>query len=166
MSEIAGTIAFALLAVTVSVGALIVVLGRDMLRVMLGLAAFLVGVAGMFLYFSMGLLAIVQVFVYIGGVLVLFLFAIMLLRRGETGRPLLESRHDIGSIFVAGGMFALIVLVFSGSWPDMSVTGPGPGLEVVADALLGPMLPHFEAAGVLLLAALIAVLAVVGGKER
>jgi NADH:ubiquinone oxidoreductase subunit 6 (subunit J) len=35
----------------------------------------------------------------------------------------------------------------------------------VADALLGPMLPQFEAAGVLLLAALIAVLAVVGGKD-
>ena len=166
MSEFAGTLAFAILAATVTVGAVVVVLGRDLLRVMLGLAAFLVGVAGMFLYFSMGLLAIVQVFVYIGGVLVLFLFAIMLIRRGEAGRPAMESRHDIGSLFVAAGMFALIVLVFRGAWPDMSVTGPGPGMEAVADALLGPMLPHFEAAGVLLLAALVAVLAVVGGRDR
>jgi NADH-quinone oxidoreductase subunit J len=165
VSEIAGTLAFGVLAVVIAVSALVVVLGRDMLRMAMGLAAFLIGVAGMFLYFSMGLLAIVQVFVYVGGVLVLLLFAIMLLQRGEGGRPLVESRHDVGSLFVAGGMFALIVLVFWRAWPDMSVTGPGPGLEAVADALLGPMLPQFEAAGVLLLAALIAVLAVVGGKD-
>ena len=145
--------------------AIVVVLGTDMLRMVMGLAAFLIGVAGMFLYFSMGLLAVVQVFVYVGGVLVLLLFAIMLLQRGESGRPLVESRHDIGSLFVAVGMFALIMLVFSRAWPDMSVTGPGPGLDAVATALLGPMLPQFEAAGVLLLAALVAVLAVVGGKD-
>ena len=70
---------------------------RDMLRMGLGLGAFLIAVAGMYLYFSMPFLAVAQVFVYVGGVLVLILFAIMLLHTRETGAadPRIQARHRL-----------------------------------------------------------------------
>ena len=44
----------------------------------LGLGAFLLAVAGFFAYYGFGFLALAELFVYVGGVLVLVLFAIML----------------------------------------------------------------------------------------
>jgi NADH-quinone oxidoreductase subunit J len=160
------TITFLLLAAVMLVGGVATVFVRDTLRLGLGLGAFLIGVAGMYLYFAMPFLAVAQLFLYVGGVLVLVLFAIMLLQTTETGEPTLESRHDVGSMFVAGGVFALIVLAFWRNAPDMADTAEPGGLEALGDVLLGTMLPHFEAAGVLLLAALIAVLAAMGGDRR
>lgn len=166
MSWDLSTIIFIALGAVMLAGGVAVVFARDTLRMGLGLGAFLIAVAGMYLYFAMPFLAVAQLFVYVGGVLVLILFAVMLLQTTETGEPTLESRHDVGSVFVAGGVFALIVLAFWRTTPDMTeAVSPG-GLEALGDVLLGSMLPHFEAAGVLLLAALIAVLAVTGGDRR
>jgi NADH:ubiquinone oxidoreductase subunit 6 (subunit J) len=162
----ASLVTFAILGAAMLAGAIVVVFVRDVMRMGLGLGTFLVGAAGMYLYFGLGFLAVAQVFLYVGGVLVLVLFAVMLLQRREDGRIGLESRHDIGSMFVAGGVFALIVLAFWRLRPDLSTSVEPAGVEALADALLGPLLPHFEAAGVLLLAALIAVLAVTGGERR
>jgi len=147
-------------------GGFVTVFSRDILKMGLGLGTFLIGVAGMYLYFATPFLAIAQVFVYVGGVLVLILFGVMLLHRGEGGRPTLETKHDIGSLFVAVGLSTLVILAFWQTSPDISVTRDATGVDALADVLLGPMLPHFEAAGVLLLAALIAVLAVSGGDEE
>jgi NADH:ubiquinone oxidoreductase subunit 6 (subunit J) len=162
----ASLVTFAILGAAMLAGAIVVVFVKDVMRMGLGLGTFLIGAAGMYLYFGLGFLAIAQVFLYVGGVLVLILFAVMLLQRQEDGSPALESRHDIGSLFVAGGVFALILLAFWRLGPDLSVPAEPARVEALADVLLGPLLPHFEAAGVLLLAALIAVLAVTGGERR
>ncbi len=120
MSWDLSTIIFIVLGAVMLAGGVAVVFARDTLRMGLGLGAFLVAVAGMYLYFAMPFLAVAQLFVYVGGVLVLILFAVMLLQTTETGEPKLESRHDVGSVFVAGGVFALIVLAFWRTTPDMS----------------------------------------------
>jgi NADH-quinone oxidoreductase subunit J len=160
------TVTFVLLSTIMLAGGVGVVFVRGPLRLGLSLGAFLIAVAGIYLYFAMPFLAVAQLFVYVGGVLVLVLFAVMLLRRSETGEPVLESRHDVGSMFVAGGVFTLVVLAFWRTAPSLADTAAPGGLEAVGDVLLDTMLPHFEAAGVLLLAALIAVLAVTGGDRR
>ena len=65
-------------------GALAVVLSREVMRMALGLGGFLLALAGLFAYFGFGFLALAELFVYVGGVLILILFAIMLVHR--TGR--------------------------------------------------------------------------------
>lgn len=153
---------FWVLALTAVVGAAVVVFAREMMRMALGLGAFLVAAAGLFLYYGAGFLAAAQVFVYVGGVLVLLLFAMMLLRRSVDGIPRLSTRHDVVS--------ALLCIMFGGAagWlllRDATTevfVGTSPGL---AESLLGPMLPHFELLGVLLLAALVAVVAIMGGER-
>ncbi|MHB1340339.1 MAG: NADH-quinone oxidoreductase subunit J [Coriobacteriia bacterium] len=146
-------------------GALVVAFTTDVMRLVLGLGTFLLGVAGLFLYFGLAFLAAAQVFVYVGGVLVLVVFAVMVVHRGAGGKPVLEVKHDIGSAAVALGVSAMIVMSLRGVSGDMW-PAPGTPSTGLAAELLGPKVLAFELAGALLLVALVAVLAIRGGEER
>ena len=138
---------------------------RDVTRLVLSLGAFLLGVAFAFLVLGDPLLAIAQVFVYVGGVLVLVLFALMVVRRGDGERPRVESRKDVGAAVIAAGVFVLLAGTVAPALSDPASTTVHP--DEVGEILLGSGLVAFELAGVLLLAALLAVLVVVkGGGER
>lgn len=151
-----------LLAAIVLAGALSVLMAREMMRLILGLGLFLVGVAGLYAQLGFGLLAVAQLFVYIGGVLVLFLFAIMSMGRDDESRGL-ERPFDIGAASVAAGVAILLVLALRIA-PPQAASVPA-SVEATAGELLGALLPHFEVVGVLLLAALVAALAIVQGGE-
>ncbi len=64
----------ALLALLAIVGGLTVVLTRDVMRLILGLGLMLLSVAGLFGVLGAPFLTVAEIFVYVGGVLVLFLF--------------------------------------------------------------------------------------------
>ncbi len=153
------------LALLTVVGAAIVLLAREMMRLLLGLGAFLIGIAGLYAWYGFGLLAVAEVFVYVGGVLVLFLLAITAMGRDAESRDI-KRRFDLGAAVVSAGLGGALLLALRGLAPG---TAPAIGLTVerTADALLGPLLPQFEIAGVVLLAALAAALAILsGGDER
>ncbi len=155
------------LAAAAVAGAVVVVFARDMIRVLAGLGMFLFAVAGYFVLYRMTFLAAAQVFVYIGGVLVMMIFAIMAIRRDAGGRPSLKSRFDASAVVIAVGLFALLNWSLGPSAPSLDVlTAVDDPVGDLAETLLGPMLVHFEMLGVLLLTALVAVLAVVGGRRR
>lgn len=156
---------FAILAGVAAGGALITVFTRNVTRMVIGLAAFLLALAGFFVYWGASLLGMVQLFVYVGGVLVLFVFAIMLVHRGHGGSPRLETRHDVAALAVAGGVFFMVVTALEGVVPDGIGGGVVSDTGAVAAVFLGPMLTHFEMAGVLLLAVLVAVVVIVGGRD-
>jgi NADH:ubiquinone oxidoreductase subunit 6 (subunit J) len=155
----------AMAAVTVA-GAVGVLAARETMRLVVGLGTFLLGMAGLYLYYAMPLLAASQVFLYVGGVLVLFLFAIMALRR-----PDLAGDRRGGSVMpvaVCAGLFAVMVAAL---WEMGGAAGFAPvataGSEVTGDLLLSGLLPQFEILGVLLLAGLAVALAITdGGGER
>lgn len=166
MSGIVSQMLFWLLAAIALTGAMFVVLERDVMRMALGLGAFLLAIAGFFAYYGFGFLALAELFVYVGGVLVLILFAIMLVHRGPAGAPTLESRLDplyiIASLTVSAMLFLMLRPAFALSGSTASAGGPAE----LATLLLGPMLPQFEAVGALLLVALVAVVFVMGGERR
>lgn len=158
------TVAFALAAALMVGGALGVALTKDVMRLVIGLGAFLLGVAGMFLYYGHAFLATAQVFVYVGGVLVLMIFAIMVVHRAN-GRPVLEARHDIGAAAIAAGVSGMLFMTLResvGGWLPQSGT---PGAPIAVE-LLGRSIVVFELAGGLLLIALVAVLVIVGAGDR
>ncbi len=158
-------IAFWLLSAISIAGAATAVFTRDVMRLTLGLGVFLLSVAGWFLYFGHAFVAIAQVFVYVGGVLVLILFAIMFLHRSEQGLPELTSRHALDSAVVAVGVAVLVITSLREYVTGQLPTVGGADAEIGV-SLLGAYLPHFEAAGVLLLAALVAAVVIVGGEKR
>jgi NADH:ubiquinone oxidoreductase subunit 6 (subunit J) len=156
-------VAFGLLGAVTVAGALAVLFARETMRLIMGLGAFLLGIAGLYLYYAMPLLAAAQVFLYVGGVLVLFIFAIMALRRGPDGRTQLTHRFDIGAATVSVGLFVLIVGSLTDLASSVSETPVAAGsVAAVGDLLMGPLLAQFELAGGLLLIALVAAIAIAG----
>ena len=138
---------------------------RDVTRLVISLGVFLLGVAAAFLVMGSPLAAVSQVFVYVGGVLVLVLFALMVVRRSDGEKPTVSTRHDIGAAVIALGVFVLLVAVMAPVATDPLPVVVDPG--AVGAALLGQGLVAFELAGVLLLAALLAVLVIVkAGDDR
>ena len=157
---------FWLLSAVALAGAVAVLLVRDVMRMALGLGAFLLAMAGFFAYYAFGFLALAELFVYVGGVLVLFLFAIMLVHRGPNGAPVLENRVD--PLFVTASA-ALSLMLFMMLRPIAGFLGGAQNAgspSQLAGVLLGDMLPQFEAVGVLLLAALVGVVVVMAGDRR
>lgn len=155
----------ALAALTV-VGAVGVLASRETMRLILSLGTFLLGVAGLYLFYAMPLLATAQLFLYVGGVLVLFLFAITALRREGEGAELPRT-FDLVAASIAISLFAIM----SASLLELGRTASvGPvaasGTEEVAELLLGSLLPQFEIVGMVLLVALVAALAIAGRGDE
>jgi NADH-quinone oxidoreductase subunit J len=156
---------FWLLTAVAVAGALAVLFAREVMRMALGLGAFMMALAGFFAYYGFGFLALAELFIYVGGVLVLILFAIMLVHRGEGGLPTLENRLDplvITASAVVAIMLFILLKPVAGVLGKAQASG---GPSVLSAVLLGPMLPQFEALGALLLAALVAVVLVMAGDR-
>ncbi len=158
-------LAFALAALLMLGGAAVVALSKDLMRLVVGLGVFLLGVAGLFLYYGHAFLATAQVFVYVGGVLVLVVFAVMVVHRANGGRPVITSRHDIGAAAVAFGVSGMLILSLRDSVGDWLPVAGASGSSI-AEELLGGHIVAFELLGVLLLVALVAVLVIVGSGDR
>jgi NADH-quinone oxidoreductase subunit J len=154
---------WAALAVVTVAGAAGVISTREIMRLVIALGTFLLGVAGLFAYYALPFLAVAQVFVYVGGVLVLFLFAIMAHKPDEEGRRVLTARFDVGVAVTCAGLFVLLVVTLQPLAALVSLTPVvASGPEAVAGVLLGAQLPLFELLGALLLAALVAGVAIAG----
>ena len=136
----------------------------------------LLSTAGIFLQLRAEFLFIAQIILYVGGIMVLFIFVIMLVRL-DVPLPQIRSRLQKGAaVFVALAVFteAAIVLLLA-----RKVPGPGQGLigplpaaadklppntEELAKSLFTAYLLPFEIASVLLLVAMVG--AVVMAKKR
>ena len=166
MSALTGTAIFWLLSAVALVGALSVVFVRDVMRMALGLGAFLMAVAGFFAYYGFGFLALAELFVYVGGVLVLVLFAIMLVQRAGGGAPRLESRIDLLAVVSCLVVTVALIAMLQPLTASFSAVSLGGMTDGLARTLLGRLLPQFEAVGLLLLVSLVAVIAIVGGDRE
>jgi len=148
---------------TILLGAGFVVISRNPIHAALSLVATLFGVAVLFVEQQAHFLAAVQVIVYAGAIVVLFLFVIMLLgvdRDEDIARDPLIGQRPLA--LVAGGIVLFEVLVLAGAqWASgaRSVTGPLSGetsnVEKLARAIFTRYLLPFEATSVLLVIAVI-----------
>ncbi len=154
----------ALLLVASVLSALAIATVKDMLRLVIAFGAFLVTVAALFAYFGQTFLAVAEVFVYVGGILVLFVFAVMLLRRSERGRPLAQVQHDVGAAAVGVGVSAMIVLSLKDTVPA-TIGPPAKPAGDLARELLGARLVAFELLGALLLIAVLVVVLVTMSED-
>jgi NADH-quinone oxidoreductase subunit J len=150
---------FALFAI---VGALGVVLARSVFHSALFLVVSLASVAGVFVILGADFLGVVQILVYVGAIMVLIIFGIMLTPHEVT----MPSIGGPGQVF-AGAAIALIVLggtvaVAVGSrWPRSSGAPIDvPTTETIGLGLLGTYALPFEVASILLLVAMIGAIVV------
>ena len=157
---------FALLATLTLGGAGGVAFSRNIVYSAFSLLACFVGVVGLFAFMSADFLAIVQLMVYVGGILVLILFAVMLTNKiteVQRSNPLTNLPMGITILVLTIG--TLFAAIFGHNWAVHGTTPEyAPTASVIGEAFLGPFLLPFEVAGLLLLAALVAAV-VVARKE-
>lgn len=136
--------------------ALLVVVGRDIIRSGLWLVLSFAGLAGIYVLLGSPLLAATQVLVYVGAISVLILFAIMI-TQSKSGPGTLVFHRQWWA-----GLIAAVVIVVLLLTAVMLTEFPLAGAEIIpADArdialyLFDEYLFAFEVVGVLLLAAVI-----------
>jgi NADH-quinone oxidoreductase subunit J len=158
-------IAFWVLAAVSVVAALIVVSLRNAFRAALALILCFSAVAGIYITLSADFLAIVQVLIYVGGISVLILLAIMLTRDMPGGSP--ANRLRLPAFLVAAVLLALMVFsVTNTTFPVSTAIPVTPTANALGQTMLssdGFLLP-MEIAGVLILAAILG--AVVMAREK
>ena len=136
--------------------ALLVVLGRDIIRSGLWLVLSFAGLAGIYGLLGNPFMAVTQVLVYMGAIAVLILFAILITqsKRGPS-KLVFHSQWWAGAIaaIVLVGLMLLTILLTE--WPKAvaEITAADP--TGIALTLFGDYLFAFEVMGVLLLAAVI-----------
>jgi NADH-quinone oxidoreductase subunit J len=144
--------AFATVAV---MGAAGVAFSRNIVYAAFSLLMSLFGVAALFAWISADYLAITQLIVYVGGTLVLFLFAVMLtshIREVKTSNPI---TNFIPGFVVATGLAGLLLYVAVQTPWKATEAAPKVTTYAVGDALLSQYLLPFEVLSVMILAALV-----------
>jgi NADH-quinone oxidoreductase subunit J len=150
---------FLLFAAASVITALTMILVRNPVHSALALMACFLQVSAIFVLLEAPLLAVIQLFVYVGAIMVLFLFVIMMI----------DVREAVLQRFLPGGNLpALVLLVLLGAemlvlvlWSDrFSVTEPiamhtSGEVRQLSTTLFADYLLPFEAASVILLAALV-----------
>ncbi len=136
--------------------ALLVVLGRDIIRSGLFMVVAFAALAGLFALMGATLVAAAQVLVYLGAISVLILFAIML-TQSKSGPVRLVFHHQAWAAALAaiGVGVLLIVSVLFTSWPNAVAEPIVQGAREVATILFEDYVLAFEVISVLLLAAVI-----------
>lgn len=137
------------------VSGFIVVQSQKLIYSALGLLFTFVGVAGLYVFMMADFIAAVQVVIYIGGILVLLIFGIMLTHR-ITDIRISHSRIQRGvgglaALFILGG---LIHMLLTTPWYLKDVPEPDSTVDGIGRLLMIDYLLPFEVASVLLLAAL------------
>jgi NADH-quinone oxidoreductase subunit J len=152
--NIAMNVGFGIIAAIMVFAALSVVTTRNVVHGALWLVVVLGGVAAQYLLAGAEFVAISQVLVYIGAVMVLFLFGIMLTRaKIGADTDLNNSSWGLG-IPVALLMLGVLVWAVIDAFGDTVITDRGPTATVeISDAFLGPYLLPFLAISFVLLAA-------------
>jgi NAD(P)H-quinone oxidoreductase subunit 6 len=155
---------YVLAAVTVA-GAAGTALSRNILYSAFGLLMALLGAGALYVLLSADFVAVTQLLIYIGGVLVLILFAVMLTSRITEVNVSNSSFGLFGGflLFVAGAPVLLAVAVIT-PWNVVTPAALAPTTQAIGDAFLTRWLLPFEVASLVLLSTLIGAV-VIARKE-
>ena len=154
---------FIVLAVVTVITAILVIVQRNPVASAIYLIITFFCLAGIYLLLQAPFIAVIQVLVYAGAIMVLFLFVIMLLNLEKEKKPILRHRLSktlgvlLGIVLLAqiGILFQSVLLGgMPGKFPPEKVAALG-NTEVIARLLFTDFLLPFEITSVLLLVAII-----------
>src|SRR5680860_722588 len=155
-------------------GALGVITRKNIVHALILLIFTFLNVAAIFILTEAFFLAVLQVLVYAGAIMVLFTFVIMFLNLREFAE--MEQLHPTqkwAALILAPIMLAEFVYVFvsasfssvGGDWTPEAIASAGGNVKAMGITLFNDMLLPFEVAGLMLLAAMVGAI-VLGRKEE
>jgi NADH-quinone oxidoreductase subunit J len=155
---------FGLLALAMVVAALFVVRSRNLVRAVLWLALVLLLTATLYAILGAPFLAGVQVLTYVGGVVTLMIFGVMVTGRHQGAVAEVDSADRVRGLLVALAFFALVAGAILRTEFPPTLPPPPPTTAELARSLLTEYVLAFEVASLLLLAAVVG--AVVMARRR
>jgi NADH-quinone oxidoreductase subunit J len=154
----------------VLVSGFVAAFARNIVQAAYSLFFTLLGVAGYYVLLGSDFLAITQVIIYVGGILVLLMFGILL-----TNRPLERAHKDAWRLYLvaslAGAALLFVMLfpvVMHAPWHQVAgtLTAPNPDLRPMGRQLFAEYLLPFELSGMTLLLCLIGAAYLVRRREH
>lgn len=146
---------FEVLAALSALGILFV---KNVFHAALLLIVCLLALAGIFVIYNAEFIAVTQILIYAGGVLVLIIFGVMLTTR-MSGKPLIvRNQYVLGASFLSLFLATLLIMLFSEQNFYHSSTTEAPAhnsINQVGISLMSDYVLAFEVSGILLLAALL-----------
>jgi len=157
---VAQNIGFGIIALVMIVGAVSVVTNRNIVHAALSLMVVMAGAAAQYVLLAAEFVAWVQVLIYIGAIVILFLFGIMLTRAPMRPEGSMDNNQRfaaaIVSVFLFGVVTALFVDAYHGTKiklsDDLVLIGSS---GHIASSIFRDYLVPFEVVSMLLLAALV-----------
>ena len=157
---------FYIMAATVIAGGLGVVLIRSTVYAALFLIMSLLGVAGLYILLSVEFLALVQVLIYGGAVMVLVIFALVLTRVKDIAeaRPF-GAQAPLAAVAAIALLATFIAMFTQTEWPRDNDTLTVVPFTSIGDALFGRWAVPFEIASGVLLVALMGAIVIAMQEE-
>jgi len=152
-------------------GAVSTVASKNPIRSAMGLLLMILSIAGLFLALHAQFLAAIQLIVYAGAIVVLFLFVIMLL--GPAAQSPSDARGRIprylgAGLFGGAGLTAMWLVVKGAPKAEMmkdTVPSDFGGIDAFGRVLFNQALVPFELSSALLMVAVVGAIAVARGKQ-
>jgi NADH-quinone oxidoreductase subunit J len=158
---------FYLLAGLVLGSAAMVVFSRNIIYSAYALLGTFLGVAGLYIYLAADFIAVIQIMIYVGGILTLILFAVMMTNRID---QVSISNQSI-SLWAALPVGAVLATVLGycarrTPWVTLKLPPANPSTDKIGDAFLGDYLLPFEIASIVLVVALVGAVVVARHQVR
>ncbi|MFB3737524.1 MAG: NADH-quinone oxidoreductase subunit J [Candidatus Velamenicoccus archaeovorus] len=159
--------AFVVLALVGSVSAIRMVTARNVVHAALYLVVTLAMVGGVYLVLSAEFVAWVQILIYVGAIVILFLFGLML-TKAPIGREALDNQQRGFALLISLGVLAGLVFLIQDAfaWNDPKIVPLHGTTAAVGESLFRRYVLPFEAVSFLLLAALIGAVVLSRRDER
>ena len=152
-----GEILFLGLISVIAISAIWVVVSPNLVHSAVSLLFTLFGIAGLYVFLYADFMAATQVVIYVGGILVLIIFGVMLTNKID--KPVIESvsSNKIIGVLISSFIFTMLsVVIIQTKWPINENSLPGPStVELIGKLILGKYLLPFEVVSILLLASLV-----------
>ena len=147
---------FWIVALVTVASAATVVFSKNLIYSALALLFTLSGVAGLYVFLWADFIAVTQILIYVGGILVLIIFGIMLTHRITNVRLSHSSiQQGVGGTIVLVIFLGLTSMILKAPWYRATAVEPQETVRQIGRLLMIDYLLPFEVASVLLLAALI-----------
>ena len=156
METLAPQIIFWVFAVLMLGSAVFVVHGKNLVRSAFALLATFFSVAVFYAMLGADFLAGAQLLIYVGGILTLILFGVMLTNRIYNLNLQTSTFQVVPGALVSLAVFVLLSTVIMGTpWSQTSIVDDGPTTATIGRSLMTEYVLPFEVASVLLLVALL-----------
>ena len=166
---------FFVLSTLAIVGALMVIFRSNPVGSAFSLVTVFFAFAGLYALMGAHLIAALQILVYTGAIMVLFVFVIMLLNQDEPVQDLKESSllfKGVSGFGILGLLSILIHTVYrartltpTGQLSDAKIAELGGNVHVISEALFTDHVFHFELTSFLILGAIVATVALAKRKN-